>query len=103
MRDTSGAGGLNPPAFTRSPPNVSYNDYASAPARPSIWARFLRECGGAGGHHEFVAENRASARDEDGTNPDWIELLNTTAADVNLDGWWLSDDPAVPMKWRIRR
>ena len=51
--------------------------------------------------NEFVAENGASATDEDGANPDWIELLNTTAADVNLDGWWLSDDPAVPMKWRI--
>ena len=51
--------------------------------------------------NEFVAENGASATDEDGANPDWIELLNTTAADVNLDGWWLSDDPVVPMKWRI--
>ena len=43
--------------------------------------------------NEFVAENGASATDEDGANPDWIELLNTTAADVNLDGWFLSDDP----------
>ena len=51
--------------------------------------------------NEFVAENGASATDEDGANPDWIELLNMTAADVNLDGWWLSDDPAVPMKWRF--
>ena len=51
--------------------------------------------------NEFVAENGASATDEDGAHPDWIELLNTTAGDVNLDGWWLSDDAAVPMKWRI--
>ncbi len=51
--------------------------------------------------NEFVAENAASAADEDGANPDWIELLNTTATAVSLDGWWLSDDPAVPMKWRI--
>ena len=51
--------------------------------------------------NEFVAENAASAMDEDGANPDWIELLNTTAAEVNLEGWWLSDDPAVPMKWRF--
>ena len=51
--------------------------------------------------NEFVAENGASATDEDGSHPDWIELLNVTAADVNLDGWWLSDDPLVPMKWRI--
>ena len=51
--------------------------------------------------NEFVAENGASATDEDGDHPDWIELLNTTSADVSLDGWWLSDEPAVPMKWRI--
>ena len=51
--------------------------------------------------NEFVAENGASATDEDGAHPDWIELLNTTAAAVNLDGWWLSDDPAMPMKWRF--
>ena len=51
--------------------------------------------------NEFVAENAASATDEDGANPDWIELVNTTAAEMNLEGWWLSDDPAVPMKWRF--
>ena len=51
--------------------------------------------------NEFVAENGASATDEDGAHPDWIELLNTTAADVNLAGWWLSDDPLVPAKWQL--
>lgn len=51
--------------------------------------------------NEFVAENGASATDEDGENSDWIELQNTTAAEVSLDGWWLSDDPAQPMKWRV--
>lgn len=50
---------------------------------------------------EFVAENAASATDEDGDHPDWIELLNLTAAEVNLDGWFLSDDPFTPMKWRF--
>src|SRR5688572_4298102 len=50
---------------------------------------------------EFVAENAASATDEDGDHPDWIELLNTTAEEVNLDGWFLSDDPGTPMKWRF--
>ena len=38
---------------------------------------------------------------EDGDHPDWIELLNITNAEVNLDGWFLSDDPLTPMKWRF--
>ena len=50
---------------------------------------------------EFVAENAASATDEEGDHPDWIELLNTTGAEVNLDGWFLSDDPLTPAKWRF--
>jgi len=32
---------------------------------------------------------------------DWIELYNTTATNVSLDGWFLSDDPADPRKWPI--
>lgn len=31
--------------------------------------------------------------------PDWIELKNTTAGAVNLSGYFLSDDPAKPLKW----
>ena len=31
--------------------------------------------------------------------PDWIELKNTTAGAVNLGGYFLSDDPAKPLKW----
>ena len=30
---------------------------------------------------------------------DWIELKNTTAAPVDLTGWSLTDDAAVPAKW----
>ena len=32
---------------------------------------------------------------------DWIELLNTTSTNLNLAGWYLSDDPAQPNKWAI--
>ncbi len=32
---------------------------------------------------------------------DAIELFNPTAAPVNLGGWFLTDDPAVPRKFRI--
>ncbi len=37
-------------------------------------------------------------------NPDWVELYNTTAQDINIGGWFLSDndsdDPNI-MKYRI--
>ena len=32
---------------------------------------------------------------------DWIELLNTTGININLSGWYLSDDPSNPSKWAI--
>jgi Lamin Tail Domain/Chitobiase/beta-hexosaminidase C-terminal domain len=32
---------------------------------------------------------------------DWVELKNTTAAAVDLSGWSLSDDSALPQKWRF--
>jgi hypothetical protein len=52
---------------------------------------------------EFMAQNVQSVPDivdfED--YPDWIELENTTNASVSLDGYFLSDDPAKPLKWMI--
>ena len=32
---------------------------------------------------------------------DWIELFNPNDSDVNLSGWFLSDDAAAPKKFRI--
>ncbi len=32
---------------------------------------------------------------------DWIELANPTANPVDIGGWFLSDDPALPRKFRI--
>ena len=32
---------------------------------------------------------------------DWIELFNPNASDVNLGGWFLSDDGGAPRKFRI--
>jgi hypothetical protein len=32
---------------------------------------------------------------------DWLELLNNGAAAVDLSGWSLTDDPALPGKWRF--
>ncbi|MBN8249918.1 MAG: CotH kinase family protein, partial [Verrucomicrobia bacterium] len=51
--------------------------------------------------NEFMADNDRTLRDEDGDKSDWIELLNTDERSVSLTGWWLSDDPARPRKWRF--
>ena len=32
---------------------------------------------------------------------DTIELLNVSPTNVNISGWWLSDDPTLPQKFRI--
>jgi hypothetical protein len=37
--------------------------------------------------------------DIDGNSPGWVELYNDGAGVVDLTGWALSDDPAVPAKW----
>jgi len=50
---------------------------------------------------EFVASNDRSLRDQDGDYPDWIEIQNTTAEVVSLDGWSLTDDLDEPTKWEF--
>ncbi len=49
--------------------------------------------------NELLAENLSSLEDSDGEKQDWIELRNTGAAPVNLNGWSLSDDPSTPSQW----
>ena len=44
---------------------------------------------------------REVSQDEDLDAPDWIELYNGTGVPVNLDGWFLTDDPADLQKWRF--
>ena len=48
----------------------------------------------------LVVVNEVMAHSHDAA-PDWIELLNNSAQDLNIGGWYLSDDPATPMKFRI--
>jgi len=51
--------------------------------------------------NEFMADNDRTLRDDDGDKSDWIELVNTDPRSISLTGWWLSDDPARPRKWRF--
>ena len=50
---------------------------------------------------ELVAANASGLTDEDGSRPDWIEILNATDNALDLDGWYLTDDPGDFTKWRF--
>lgn len=48
---------------------------------------------------EFMASNANSLYDAENGDPDWIELYNNTRADINLEGWHLTDDPQHRSLW----
>ena len=50
---------------------------------------------------EFMAANSSTLLDEDGASSDWIELFNSGATTVSLDGWFLTDDIGNLRKWRL--
>ena len=50
---------------------------------------------------EFMASNDGVISDEDGDFSDWIEIFNPGVAEVDLDGFFLSDAPGNPSKWRL--
>ena len=51
--------------------------------------------------NEVMAGNTRTFADEDGRYWDYIELYNTSGADVDISGWYLSDDVADSMAWRV--
>lgn len=51
--------------------------------------------------NEYSCSNLAGPTDAYGEREDWIELLNTTAAPINLTGWYLSDKAMNLTKWLI--
>jgi hypothetical protein len=48
--------------------------------------------------NELMADNK-SVLENAGDFPDWIELRNTTGADVDLGDWSLTDAPVLPRKF----
>ncbi len=50
---------------------------------------------------EFLAINRSGIEDESGLRQDWIELLNDSEASINLEGYFLTDDPNQLNKWAL--
>jgi hypothetical protein len=49
--------------------------------------------------NEIMASNSSMLADPQGEFDDWIELHNVTDQEVDLSGWYLSDEPANPRKW----
>ncbi len=57
---------------------------------------------------EFMASNGSrpplavgDILDADGDSSDWIELYNPAPESFDLGGWYLTDDPNEPAKWRF--
>ena len=48
-----------------------------------------------------VSAGNSVAANEYGKRNDWIELYNTTDHDIDIEGMFLTDDPAVPEKYQI--
>lgn len=52
--------------------------------------------------NEFLATNQAHSRDPDfAAFSDWIELHNSTDADIDLTDYYVTDDLNEPWKWQI--
>ncbi len=50
---------------------------------------------------EIASRNLTGLRDADQEIHDWIELHNAGTETVSLEGWYLSDDPEKPARWRL--
>lgn len=48
---------------------------------------------------ELMALNTATLPDQDGDYSDWLEIYNPTADDVDLHGWYLTDNSARLTQW----
>ena len=51
--------------------------------------------------NEIMASNTGTMVDEAGEYEDWIEIYNGNDHDVNLNGFFLTDDSEIPNKWQI--
>ncbi len=50
---------------------------------------------------EVLAVNPRGLKDEDGDRPGWIEIHNGGQSKLSLAGWFLTDSPENPTKWRF--
>ncbi len=50
---------------------------------------------------ELMARNATSIRDDLGRLSDWFEIHNPRTSSIDLNGWYLTDDPANLRKFRV--
>ncbi len=50
---------------------------------------------------ELMADNGTTLADEDGQYADWIELWNPSDETINLEGYFLTDNPDALAKWPL--
>lgn len=50
---------------------------------------------------EFMAINSNNITDGDNEYSDWIELYNSTESDINMNGWYLTDNAENLSKWKF--
>ncbi len=51
--------------------------------------------------NEFMASNASGYQDESGAYPDWIELHNSGDEDIDLEGFFITDDLDAPDKYAL--
>lgn len=51
--------------------------------------------------NEFQASNKTTVVDQDNEYDDWIELYNNSTIDIELEGYYLSDNSTNLMKWKF--
>ena len=51
--------------------------------------------------NEFLADNQDGLRTQAGEAADWIELFNDSSQEVDLGGWYLTDNASTPTEWRF--
>jgi hypothetical protein len=49
--------------------------------------------------NEVQPANFTTLLDETGAHPDWVEIWNGSSADVDISGWFLTDDTGWTDKW----
>lgn len=50
---------------------------------------------------EFMADNQRGLKDDGGDHSGWIEIYNASAVPINLNGWFLTDNPTNLTRWRF--
>ncbi len=51
--------------------------------------------------NEFMADNETSITDSAGEYDDWIEIYNRSDEEIDLSGYFLSDNESQPLKWQF--